>query len=990
MAEAEVPLRNPTTGEIRMVPREGVQAFQEQTGWHVATEEQRETEAQNLESGSAGQQALATGEQVVRTGTFGLAPGLEGWEQREQVLERKSPFIKGAAQAAGAIAPALLGGAALRGAAGLAGLGARGAGLAAAAGEGVTGGLADEIEQARYESRDVSLGNVMLYGLGGELVGRALPHAFSLGAGKIRRALTGAEAAAGEGLTDALVGVEERALRSQADLAPDLPMGSAERKEALRATAPQQYDRMAQGVATDLDDIASLTGQMSDSSAAKRVVQRIRDSLPEESAAQMDWVTGAKRKLAEARDAFSAPLEREAPPSIDEYLGGIKNEAARKKAFDEITDEVIKRAKERGLEVAGQVPAELEQAALDYANDAARRRLRGVADHTKDAGLDALAGEIGPRSAAMEALPDPVKLAINRRTGLASLEDVKAWARDADALRSGHGLGISPEVREARMKKVWDEVLNERVPPETLKGKFPKQTRQMEKVLNKGLSALDEATDIGDQYLIARQTRADLQAAAKGLEDKGLRSILEDASAMLDQGLRDKSLFGGAAELESDLGLGADKIKNGRGLVDSDLGRKVGDQVAFDPKKLRSFLQGDAIDRKLSQGQLEQVLEGAEELAAAHERHGTWPPEQIEKLRGAVGRVRGRLALADEIQAVKAEPLPKAPKAEKTTGQQVADAVKNYAVGRAAGAAGAAAGGLIGGPVGAALGWGVGEVAQSIGKRLVGLDQAARSATKQVARDLAGVGLGYAERAAGRASQGLGGGVLASAATTALSRFTGDYPDPQASFEAKRKILEQHDQQPEVLYETLGSALGDLPKVRPDLFQAIAQRTSQKLRFVKENLPPGLQASLLYPNGTPPSQSDLRDFATLWNTVWEPETVLHDLRSGSATQQQMAILKQSDPDLYDQLRGDIVEMVGANFQHVPTSTKVQLDLLLGADGLAGPIYSSDAARFVGDAIQTAKAQGVKHPPPEKTKAPAQATPSGISAIQTSVTNRQAA
>src|SRR3990172_974875 len=187
---ADVPVTNPTTGEIRMVPEEGVKAFTEQTGWHVSTAEQRQVGAENLESGSVGQQAIAAGEQAVRTGTFGIAPGLEGWEQREKVLRRESPVVSMAAQGVGAIAPALVTGGIAGGVAGGLGLGARGVGAASMVAEGLAGGLADEIEQARYETRDVSAGNVFLFGLGGELVGRALPHALSLGAGKIKRALT--------------------------------------------------------------------------------------------------------------------------------------------------------------------------------------------------------------------------------------------------------------------------------------------------------------------------------------------------------------------------------------------------------------------------------------------------------------------------------------------------------------------------------------------------------------------------------------------------------------------------------------------------------------------------------------------------------------------------------------------------------------------------------------------------------------------------------
>lgn len=963
---AEVPVTNPTTGEIRMVPREGVQAFTQQTGWHVSTADQREVAAENLESGSTGQQALAAGEQVVRTGTIGLVPGMEGWQQREKVLRRESPVISGLAQGAGAVLPAVVTGGLAGGVAGAVGLGARGAALAGAVGEGFAGGLADEVEQARYESRDVSLGNVMLYGVGGELVGRALPHAFSLGAGKIKRALTGAEAIAGEGLTDALVTAEERAGRSTADLATELPKGSPERLEALRKTAPEQYDRMATEAAGDLDQIVDLTSKMGDTSASPKVVSRLRETLAEESPAQTDFFTAVKQRLNEAKKTLRA---------VEDVPGSGSPVNLEKKTLEDLralpVDDAADRARVEALKQnpdfarTGRVTSNDGRQGITLVNDGGDLLLRDGRHRltaAQELGRDTVYGRY-----------------VDGETGKVLYEgDIPLRAaRKTASLAEAPGLtGF---------------------------------TKRFEQVVDQTQRRLDKTTDTAESYLIARDAKKQLQQISKkmglvkGPQDAVLhdemRSLVDEAWHGINEGLKDKALFGAAADIEADInGAWSDKVLRGIGTTEGDLARKVdvdfrtGRTLAeYDPKKIRSFLKGDAIDRQVSQGKLEQVLEGAEEMAAAHERHGTWNPDQIQSLREAVGRVREKLSLADELQAAVSLPTePKAPRGSKTLGEQAAESVKGYAVSRAAGAAGAAAGGLIGGPVGAALGWGVGEVASAVGKRLVGLDQAARMATKQAARNLAGVGLGYAERVAGNVARGTAGAALAAGAMTAIARFQGDYPDAQASFEAKRKVLDQQQLQPEVLYETLGNALGDLPKVRPDLFQAIAQRTSEKIRFVRQNLPPGLQSSLLYPNGTPPSTSDLRDFATLWNTVMDPESVLHDIDAGTATSQQMTILKKSDPELYEQLRGDIIEMVGAHFKDVPSSTKNALDLLLGADGLAGPLYSSTAARYIGDATKLAAAQGQKPPAPPPSKSSATANPAGINAIQTSVTNRQAA
>lgn len=955
----EVPVINPTTGETRMVPREGVGSFTEQTGWHVATPEQREVAAENLESGSAGQQALAAGEQVVRTGTLGLVPGAEGWEQREKVLRRESPVISGAAQAVGTVAPALLTGGLGSGAAAGVGLGESGAAAVAAGAEGVGGALADEVEQARYETRDVSLGNVMLYGLGGELVGRALPHAFEMGAGQVRRALTGAEAAAGEGLTDALVSTEERALKGQADVATELPKGSPERAEALRKTAPAQYDRMATEAAGDLDQIADLTSKMGDTSNSTKVVGRLKESLPEDSPAQTDFFTQLKKGLSDAKQKLRQ------------------------------TEDVAGAASPVNLE--GKTFEDLKARPLESSADRAR------VDAIKADPSFAKSGRIGDGITLFDDGGDAVlRDGQHALTAARELGRDTVWGRYLDADGKVLYEGEIPLKPVAKGASLADG-------PGL--GKFAKRFDQIVDATQK---ALDRTTDNAESFLIARDAKRDLEQLStkvglvKSPEDAALhdqfRSMVDDAWRGIKGGLEDRSLFGAAADIEGDIGgAWSEKINQGMSSTEGDLARKMGVDKAgrttteFDPKKIRNFLQGDAIDRQLSQGKLEQMLEGAEEMAAAHERHGTWNPSQIQDLRDAIGRVREKLSLADELSAAKGAAVTE--KAGKSLADHAADAaehLKTHALGHVASAVGAAAGGLIGGPVGAALGFGVGEAARAIGERLVGIDQAARAASKQAARNLAGVGLGYAERAAGKVAAGAAGAVGAAGAMTALSRFQGDYSDPQASFDAKRKLLDQHATQPEVLYETLGNALGDLPKVRPDLFQQIAVRTSQKISFIQANMPAGLQASLMFPTGKPPSTSELREFATLWNTVMYPHTVVEDINAGTATRQQMTILQKSDPEYYAQLRNDIITEVGAHYKDVPTSTKAQLGLLLGKDDLAGPFFSAAAARYVGDAKKAAAQQGQPPPKPSKTENPTAAAPAGLSAIQTSVTNRQAA
>jgi hypothetical protein len=137
------------------------------------------------------------------------------------------------------------------------------------------------------------------------------------------------------------------------------------------------------------------------------------------------------------------------------------------------------------------------------------------------------------------------------------------------------------------------------------------------------------------------------------------------------------------------------------------------------------------------------------------------------------------------------------------------------------------------------------------------------------------------------------------------------------------------------------------------------------------------------------SQSALREFATIYNTVFDPNSVLEDIDAGTATGLQMKTLRESSPDLYEQLRSDVVEEVGKNFRNVPLSTKLQLDILFEADGMAGPFFSSKAADMIGQSLKDDAARGPsgKEPDVDIDQLSTSAGPSGLSAIQSSVTNK---
>jgi len=257
-------------------------------------------------------------------------------------------------------------------------------------------------------------------------------------------------------------------------------------------------------------------------------------------------------------------------------------------------------------------------------------------------------------------------------------------------------------------------------------------------------------------------------------------------------------------------------------------------------------------------------------------------------------------------------------------------------------------------------------------QRILSIDEAATQRIRHTARVLAGL-------AKPPDPEGL---------RTSLGRFGEEHDDPRAAFEERKAILQKADIAPALVYDVIGATLGDVASVSPELYQAAAARVLDNLRYLRENLPPEVRTSIRYPKGAPPSESAMRDWATQWNTVMDQESVLEDIERGTVTHLQIQTLKGAHRDTYERLRTDMIEEVGANFASIPTSTKMQLDILFEADGLAGPMFSSAAAAVIGDA--SAAAAKRKQPGPGgagETAEELAPAPSGMAAIKSSVTNR---
>lgn len=308
-------------GHLYQVAPEDVPNAARDQGWTVAddgaVQKRIEERAQYAKYGSTGQQVLGAAETAVRTATFGAVPGVGAPEDiagRSTQLQQESPVTNFLAQAVGAAAPAIATGGLL----GAAGVGAEGAGLLASAGgaalEGTAGGAATEIEQARQENRPVSVGNILMYGVGGELVGRAVPALLRSGVGAVRNRLAGAAAEGGEGV---LAGAERRALEASGDVADGLPLGPD--RDTFLANAHQQIiDQASDRASKSLDqlsaDVAETGGEGVKRGKVKALMAKTNPEQREWAAAQSQAALDVRNDIAPRRGVPPEELPEGALP----------------------------------------------------------------------------------------------------------------------------------------------------------------------------------------------------------------------------------------------------------------------------------------------------------------------------------------------------------------------------------------------------------------------------------------------------------------------------------------------------------------------------------------------------------------------------------------------------------------------------------------------------------------------------------------------------
>ena len=880
-------LKSPVTGDMRAVSADEADKIANEEGLEFAAPAEIDDYNARQRYGGFGTQAKAAGNIALRTATLGLAGDTSPEAlAAERVLEQSNlgRAASFGAQAAGTVAPALVGGGVLGGAARALGAGARTAGFAAAVGEGGAAGYADELEQARREGRDVSIGNVLLFGVGGELLGRALPAALARGGRRLERAMTPAASSSVDALVDGtenvLVKADAKRLGRAVDDATGIPHGP-DRDEFIARSADAHYSQLATRARKSFDE---LTDDFRDLGDVSKKPDRIAPLVPDTAPVQYEWANVEAGRAQEAADRLLKP-ERVPRETLEGPIAG-----------DELG----------GAMAALEGPAYAWSKGVQRYADRAGKTMRNMAD------------------------------------GLQDVDTSVDWFIAAD---------------------------------------------QGKRSLQKQVVDLD------------RQIRKQTDLAVKQeLED--LRTQLMDFEGNLRGGLENEGLWGRAAQYQQDVNRAWTRYLQGVETVESDLTRVTRRQTSYtdsrakrtyDPAKVESILRKDRdVGRKVLEEQLDHVLAGAEDMAAAHRKWDTADPKQIQRLEENAKSIRAALGEADEIQGAELR-WKQAQEAERNlqghqrlqdraaaAEERAAAKADREAARQAREAEQAAKSGMgdalnVAGLVGGALP-GVGGLVR-LGRLLGGLGNGGRVMVARAAR-MAARGAEAAPRA------------LVPVMTTALERFTGDHPDWETSYAAKRNALLAAQKDPTALFEAIGTNVGELDRVNPRLSAELATRMVQATAYLTENLPAGVSVSMMYPDGMPPSESAVRDFAVRWNSVMDPATVVDDLAAGVCEPQQWEALLEVHPDIALDVQTAMTVELAQAYEDVPIQTKIWLDLIFGGDGLAGALYSSRAAQYIEEArqVEQEQAQGAEGAQSRPSGPPVQQEPQALAAIRGGVTN----
>ncbi len=131
-----------------------------------------------------------------------------------------------------------------------------------------------------------------------------------------------------------------------------------------------------------------------------------------------------------------------------------------------------------------------------------------------------------------------------------------------------------------------------------------------------------------------------------------------------------------------------------------------------------------------------------------------------------------------------------------------------------------------------------------------------------------------------------------------VAHFMGRQATLRGAFEEKRDTFKRLEQEPLALVDEMAAGLSDIGDAAPELHRELVAKTYEVVAFLKDKLPGNVGQSMVRPEGSPPTDTALRQFALYYSAATNPSSVLTDLANNRVRREQVDTLKQLWPETY--------------------------------------------------------------------------------------------
>jgi hypothetical protein len=186
-------------------------------------------------------------------------------------------------------------------------------------------------------------------------------------------------------------------------------------------------------------------------------------------------------------------------------------------------------------------------------------------------------------------------------------------------------------------------------------------------------------------------------------------------------------------------------------------------------------------------------------------------------------------------------------------------------------------------------------------------------------------------------------------------RFQGEAASLQEAYAAKMADLNRLIDDPEEFIARTTAAFQPLADAgHPELASKLITRMAVGLRYLRENAPPTLNASMWNPEGSLPDEIAVLQFAPVWEAVWRPLDTVRDLSTRSATPSAIKALQAVHPDVYQRAMVEVFRTLAMSGPNTDFETKRYLDNVFGLGAAVGRSFSPAMSNLLANQRQDNK------------------------------------